>query len=64
MQEGGVAILRKFSEAAHHSRSIKVSYVVFWYCVAGCVITILALYIIERVMDVFIERFNVNGTAR
>ena len=62
MQESGVAFLRKYSEAARHSKSIKVSYVVFWYC-ALITLAILACLLIVYVSMVIKEKFVGNCTA-
>lgn len=65
MQESGVAFLRKYSEAARHSKSIKASYVVLWYCVTAIATITLAmlagLFIIKGCLDIM-ERVNVNRT--
>ena len=62
MQESGVAFLRKYSEAARHSKSIKVSYVVFWYCALITLAILAGLLIVNFSLDIK-EKFEGNRTA-
>ena len=62
MQESGVAFLRKYSEAARHSKSIKVSYVVFWYCALITLAILAGLLIVNVFLDIK-EKFEGNRTA-
>ena len=66
MQESGVAFLRKYSEAARHSKSIKVSYVVFWYCacitLAILAVLLIAYFAVWLVLDIM-EKYEGNRTA-
>ena len=62
MQESVVPVLRKYSEAARHSKSIKVSYVVFWYCALITLATLAVLLIVYFSLYIK-EKFEGNRTA-
>jgi hypothetical protein len=62
MQESGVAFLRKYSEAARHSKSIKASYVAFWFCALITLATLAGLLIVNFSL-VIKEKFEGNRTA-
>ena len=66
MQESGLAFLRKYSEAARHSKPIKISYVFFWYCALitlAILAALLIVYFTSIVLFSIKKQFEGNGTA-
>ena len=61
MAESGVAFLRKYSEAARHSKPIKVSYVILWYCATGSLVIMAGIYITKLVVEL-IKDYNSTAT--